>query len=179
MSEASSSTPAHYAAATRTLLRYAVVMLFVGLLAGVAFQESSKKLDYAALGAGARLEAVLSLALAHGHVLLTGVLIPIALSGALFLARKCGGTELSRSTLLWLTRVYVPCVTVAVLLMLYKGYHVLLSVRFGERDFDAIDRGYFAGMPGLRNGIYALSHVGMALGLGVFAVALWRSLRRD
>ncbi|MCC6409758.1 MAG: hypothetical protein IT453_21575 [Planctomycetes bacterium] len=178
MNENSGAVPAHYASTTRTLLRYAVVMLFVGLLAGVAFQESQKKLDYAAIGAGARLEAILSLALVHGHVLLTGVVLPLVLAGSLFLARKCGGGELSIASLRWLTRVYVPCVTVAVLLMLYKGYHVLLSVRFGERDFDAIDAAYFGGMHGLRNGVYALSHVGMALGLGVFAVALWRSLKR-
>lgn len=170
--------PAHYAATTRTLLRYAVVMTLVGLLAGVAFQESSKKLDYAAIGAGARLEAVLSLALVHGHVLLTGVVLPICLAGALFLARRCGGGELSRGALLWLTRGYLPCVTVAVVLMLYKGYHVLLSVRFGARDFDAIDAAYFGGIVGLRHAVYAVSHVGMALGLGVFVVALWRSLRR-
>ncbi|MCE9593672.1 MAG: hypothetical protein K8S98_05725 [Planctomycetes bacterium] len=72
MNESDATVPAHYASATRTLLRYAVVMLFVGLLAGVAFQESSKKLDYTVVGAGARLEAVLGLALVHGHVLLTG-----------------------------------------------------------------------------------------------------------
>jgi hypothetical protein len=172
------SAPVHYASAARTLLRFAVVMIFVGLIAGVLFQESSKKLDYAAVGAGARLEAVLSLALVHGHVLLTGTLIPIALAGAAYLGLRCGGSELSRASLAWLTRVYLPCAAAALALMLYKGYHVLLSVRFGERDFDRIDAELFGGLVGLRHAVYALSHVGMALGLGVFAVALWRSLRR-
>jgi hypothetical protein len=178
MSDSTPATPAHYAGATRALLRFAVAMIFVGLIAGVLFQESSKKLSYADVGPGARLEAVIALALVHGHTLLVGVLIPIALAGAAFLARRAGGSELSRASFLWLTRVYVPSAAAVVLLMLYKGYHVLLSVRAGERDFDAIDDALFGGAIGLRHAVYALAHVGLALGLGVFAVALWRSLRR-
>lgn len=176
---ASDPTPAHYREALRTLLRYSVVMTIVGLLSGVLFQESSKKLDYAEIAPGARLEAVLSLALVHGHVFLVGVLIPIAMGGALLLARKAGGAELSPTPLRWLTRGYLPFVTLAVLLMLYKGYHTLLSVRFGARDFDAIDANYFGGLTWLRHGVYGLSHIAMALSLGVFVVALWRSLKRS
>lgn len=173
----SPSTPEHYRAAVRTVLRYAVVMTIVGLLSGVLFQESSKKLDYAEAAPGIRLEALLSLALVHGHVLLTGVLIPIAMAAALFLALRADGAELSRRSLLWLTRGYLPCASVTVLLMLYKGYHVLLSVRFGERDFDLIDQRFFGGLVWLRHGVYGVSHVGMAVALGVFVIALWRSLR--
>jgi hypothetical protein len=176
---AGDNTPAHYRDALRTLLRYAVVMTIVALLSGVLFQESSKKLDYAQVAPGARLEAVLSLALVHGHIFLTGVLIPIAMGGALLLARKAGGAELSPAPLRWLTRGYLPFVTVAVLLMLYKGYHTLLSVRFGARDFDAIDANYFGGLVWLRHGVYGLSHIAMSLSLGVFVVAIWRSLRRS
>lgn len=169
---------APHSAAIRVLVRYAVVMTIVGLLAGVAFQESSKKLDYAAIGAGARLEAVLSLALVHGHILLMGAVLPLCLAGAAFLSRKAGGGELARGSWRWLTHVYVPCSAASVLLMLYKGYHVLLSVRFGARDFDAIDAAFFGGNLALRHGVYAIAHVGMALGLGVFAIALWRSVNR-
>jgi hypothetical protein len=173
-----SPVPAHYRSAVRTLLRFAAAMTIFALLSGVLFQESSKKLDYAATGAGLRLEAVLSLALVHGHVFLTSVLIPIAMAGSLFLARKAGGAELGTRPVAWLTRGYLPAVTVTVLLMLYKGYHVLLAVRGGERDLDAVDRAYFGGLVGLRHGVYALAHVAMAVSLGVFVVALWRSLRR-
>jgi hypothetical protein len=177
MNSESQPLPAHYAAAVRTLLRYAVVMTIVSLLAGVLFQESSKKLDYAEVAPGPRLEAVLSLALVHGHVLVTGVLVPIAMAGALLLARRVGGSELS-SSLRWLTRGYLSFVTATVALMLYKGYHVLLAVRFGERDFDAIDASYFGGLAWLRHGVYGLSHVGMGVSLTVFVVGLWRSLKR-
>ena len=153
-------------------------MTIVALLAGVLFQESSKKLDYAAAAPGLRLEAVLSLALVHGHVFLSGVLIPLAMAGALFLGRKSGGTELSSAPLRWLTRGYLPCVSVTMLLMLYKGYHVLLAVRHGARDLDQVDADYFGGIAWLRHGVYGAAHVGMAVSLGVFVVALWRSLRR-
>lgn len=170
--------PPHYRAATRTLLRFAAGMTIFALLSGVLFQESSKKLDYAQIAPGARLEAVLTLALVHGHAFLVGVLIPIAMASALFLARRIGGAELSPTALKWLTRGYLPFVTVTVLLMLYKGYHTLLSVRFGASDFDAIDASYFGGLLWLRHGVYGLAHVAMAVSLGVFVVALWRSLKR-
>lgn len=170
--------PPHYADSTRALLRYSVVMTIVALLSGVLFQESSKKLDYAATPPGVRLEAVLSLALVHGHVFLTAVLIPIAMASALFLARRIGGAELTQRPLKWLTRGYLPFVTATVALMLYKGYHTLLSVRFGARDFDQIDASYFGGLVWLRHGVYGVTHVGMAVSLGVFVVALWRSLKR-
>lgn len=178
MNENSGAVPAHYASTTRTLLRYAVVMLFVGLLAGVAFQESSKKLDYADVAPGVRLEAILSLALVHGHMLVTAVIFPLVLAGALDLARRAGGAELSLGAQRWLTRGYLPSVTLTVALMLYKGYHTLLAVRFGERDFDAIDAAFFGGVLPLRHAVYGLVHVAMAVSLVAFGVALWRSFGR-
>ena len=170
--------PVHYTSALRTLVRFASAAAILGLLSGVLFQESAKRLQHAEAPAGLHLEAVLSLALVHGHVLVSATLIPIAMAGALVLARRAGGAELSRRSVAWLTRGYLPCVTLAVLLMLYKGYHVLLSVRFGESDLDAIDAAYFGGVTALRHAVYGVVHVGMALGLGLFAVALWRSLAR-
>jgi len=171
-------TPPHYRAATRTLLRYSVAMTIVALLSGVLFQESSKKLDYAEAGPGLRLEAVLSLALVHGHMFVTGVLIPLAMAGALYLGLKAGGAVLSPWPLKWLTRGYLPLVGVTMGLMLYKGYHVLLAVRRGARDLDLVDAGYFGGVAWLRHGTYGAAHIGMAVSLGVFVVAVWRSLRR-
>lgn len=170
--------PAHYAAATRTLVRFAAAMTVFGLLTGILYQESAKRLDYAEAGPGLHLEAVLSLALVHGHVLVTSVLVPIAMAAALFLSLRIGGRELAPRTLRWLTRGYLPFVTVTVLLMLYKGYHVLLSVRFGEADLAAVDAAYFGGLVWLRHGVYGAAHIGMAVSLGVFAIGLWRSLRR-
>jgi len=169
--------PDSYRSTIRSLIRFAIVLLALGLLSGVAFQESSKKLDYAEVAPGARLEAVLSLALVHGHMLVTGVLMPLALAAALDLARRSGGGELSARTLRWFTWGYLPCTAATLALMLYKGYHTLLSVRLGARDFDAIDAAYFGGLVPLRHATYGLTHIGMAVSLGVVGVALWRSLK--
>ena len=170
--------PQHQRDALRTRLRFASVMTIVALLSGVLFQESSKQLEYAEAPPGLRLEAVLSLALVHGHVFVTAVLIPLAMAGALVLARQAGGAELGRKPLAWLTRGYLPCVSAALALMLYKGYHVLLSVRHGARDLDQVDAAYFGGLTWLRHGVYGAAHIGMAVSLGVFVIALGRSLRR-
>ncbi len=170
--------PRHYTAAIRALLRYALVLLVVGLLSGVSFQESSKKMSLSdAPGRLRHIDATLNLALVHGHIFVTGVLLPIAMAGMLHLGRAHGGGTVSGRALKWTVYTYLPCVSVAVGLMLYKGYHILLSARWGESDMAVIDAALFGGSKTLRHGIYGLSHVGMAVGLCIFAWSLWRSLR--
>lgn len=168
--------PQSYQAALRTLLRFASAMMVVALLTGVLFQESSKKLSFADAPPGLHIETTIRLALVHGHVFTTAVLIPIAAAAALVLARRIGGRELTQRSLRWLTRVYLPLVSSALALMLWKAYHLLLSVRWGETDLDAIDAQFFFGLKWARHIVYGGSHIGMAVGLGVFAVALFRSL---
>lgn len=170
------NTPDHYRSATRTLLRFAIVMAVVGLLSGVAFQESSKKLDLA-LDPGLRMQATIHLALVHGHVFVTGVLLPLALAGMLFLARKVGGKPVGTKPVAFVTRGYLPFVTTTVLLMLYKGYHFLLKARAGETSLAKIDESFFGGSLALRHALYGLAHTGMAVCLVVFLVAIWRSLK--
>ncbi len=177
MAEKSFALSMNYTTAIRTLLRYGLVMIVVGLLSGIAFQESSKKMSLTPPAGGpTHLDAVLNLALVHGHIMVTGVLFPIAMASALYLARACGGAEISRRALRWTVNTYIPFVSVSVLLMLYKGYHVLLSVRAGATDMGRINDTLFAGNKALRHGIYGISHAGMGLALCLFAWCVWRSL---
>lgn len=172
------SYPDHYGTATRTLLRYAMIMIIIGLLSGIAFQESSKKVSLTPGPDGpAYWDTTLRLAVVHGHVFVTGVLMPVALLGMLHLARYHGGREVSRRALTWVLRLYIPFTSATVALMLLKGYHFLLAVRGGQTDMIAIDASYLGGNVGLRHGIYGLSHVGMAVGLGIFVWCLWKSLK--
>ena len=172
--------PPHYTRTVRVLLRYALVMIVIGLLSGVAFQESSKKLSYPTEPDGAGyLDATLGLALVHGHVLVTGVLFPIAMAGVLHLALACGGAEVGRRGLSWAVRSYLTFVTATVLLMLYKSYHVLLSARGGESDMELIDADFFGGQTSIRHIVFGASHIGMAFGLCLFSWCVWRSLKED
>lgn len=177
MSDSSRPLPTHYGPCIRVLLRFACVMIVFGLLSGVLFQESSKKVTHAEAPNGLHWEATYPLAFVHGHTFLIGVLIPVCAAMMLILAHRVGGGALSERTLTWLRRAYLPGAAVAILLMLYKGYHVLLHLRLTElRDLDAIDAKLFGGLRALRHGVYGLSHVAMAVGLGAFAIALFRSL---
>ncbi len=177
MTERQSGFPPHYSTTVRVLLRYALIMLMVGLLSGVAYRESAKKLPLTPAPDGPQFwDGALHLALVHGHLILIGVLLPVALAGMLHLARAHGGRELGPRSLAWVVYLYLPCATVTGLLMLYKGYHVLLAARHGEADLARIDETFFAGNTALRYAIYGLSHTGMAVGLGIFAWCLWRSL---
>lgn len=178
MNESTMKFPAHYRSVVRVYLRFALVFLVVGLLSGVAFQESSKKFNVAAAGDLGYWDANLRLALVHGHVFFIGVLLPVALLGMMHLAWAHGGAEVGPKAMRWTSRLYLPCATVTVALMLYKGYHVLLSARFGTTDLESINAAYFGGAVALRHTVYGLAHTGMAIGLGIFVWSLWRSLPR-
>ncbi|MEN8148388.1 MAG: hypothetical protein ABFS86_01110 [Planctomycetota bacterium] len=171
-------TPEHYRNATRTILRFAVIMTIVALLSGVAYRESAKQLELDAVDPGLRIHAILTLALVHGHVFLLTVLLPIAFAGALFLARRAGGADLPPMAVRSLTWGYLTFATATIALMLYKGYHFLLCARGGVTDLAEIDARYFGGVVPLRYGVYGLVHVGLFVTLAAFLVALWHSLRR-
>jgi len=162
----------------RTLIRYSIVMAIVGILIGIAYQESAKKLPYEAMPGGQHLEAVIHLALVHGHFFTLGVLLPLALAGALVLAGKAGGAEVPRWAQRTLTRGYLTFAALSLALQLYKGYHFLLMARGGERDFAVIDEAFMGGVHAVRYVVYAVVHTGLGVTLGAFLVALWRSLGR-
>ena len=153
-------------------------MLLVGLLSGIAFQESAKRVDRTAIPGGLGYwDTTLHLALVHGHMIVIGVLLPVAMAGMLHLARAHGGAAIGPRALRLVIYTYLPFATVTLGLMLYKGYHILLAVRGGATDLALIDATLFAGGKALRHGLYGISHVGLSLGLCVFIWCLWRSLR--
>ena len=174
----STPLPGAYRRTVMSLIRYAVVMAFVGLLVGIAFQESARKLTFAMAGAGLHLEAIMTLALVHGHVFVMGVIMPLVLGAALMMAHQAGGREVGPTGLAWLVKGYLPFAAATTLLQMVKGYHVLLAVRHGAVDLAAVDAAFLGGAHApLRMGLYGLFHAGMGITLGVFLVALWRSLR--
>ena len=172
--------PDHYRALYRTWLRFAIVMMLFGLLAGLSFEESAKHAPVsAALPAGAHLEATLPLALVHGHAFLIGAVLPLALLFMLHLGLTMGFHPLGARTLRWATWLYLPGSALSVALMLYKGYHWVLGVRFGHTDFAAWNAAFFGGNAALRAALYGLAHSAMSLGLGILAIAFWRSMRDE
>ena len=174
----SSTLPGAYRRTILVLIRYAVVMAFVGLLAGIAFQESARKLTFTMAGAGLHLESILTLALVHGHLFVMAVILPLVLGAALLMAHQAGGREVGPAGLAWLTRGYLPFAAATALLQMVKGYHVLLAVRHGATDLAAVDAAFLGGGHApLRMAVYGFIHAGMGVTLGVFLVALWRSLR--
>jgi len=161
----------------RTLLRFALVMLAVGLLSGISFQESTKKLP-TALEAGLHLATRLDLALVHGHAFVLGVLLPLALSWMTYLGGVLGAPALSGRTLRWTRWLVLPGIAVSVLLMLLKGYHLVLGVRAGSMDPQALHAAFLGGKGLLRILVYAIPHTAMGVGIGLFTVAFWRSLNQ-
>lgn len=171
------SIPEHYRKFYATYLRFSIVMMLVALIVGILFQESSKKAPIsAALPAGAHLESVISLALVHGHTFIIGALIPLAVTWMLYLGLKLGYQPLSEKSLRWGSALYLPGSVVAILLMLYKGYHYLIGVRMGQTDLQALNASFFFGSHALRAAAYGLTHTAMSVGLGILVISFWKSM---
>jgi len=169
--------PSHYRPIYRTYIRFSLVMMVLALLLGIAFQESAKKAPIsAALPAGVHLEATINLALVHGHAFLIGVLIPLAVTWISYLGLSLGFAPLTEKSLKWTTRLYLPGSALAILLMLYKGYHLLLGVRSGVTDLSQLDSSMFLGSHALRAAAYGLTHTSMALGLFIFVISFWKTM---
>jgi len=169
--------PGHYQRFYRTQLRFALIMIVVALLAGISFQESGRKvLISPEVPAGAHLEFLLTLALAHGHAFLVGVLLPLAFAWMLHLSLALGAGTVSKRSLDWTSALYLPGAVLTVALMLIKGYHFVLGVRHGAHDFAMLNDRFMSSSPTLRAGAYGLAHGLMGLGLGILLVALWRNL---
>ncbi len=169
--------PAHYRRLYISFLRLAGAMIFFALVTGILFQESTRKVPIGkVLDPGIHWESVYHLALVHGHVFLIGVLIPVAVLGMLHFSLMVGGKEIKPKTLKWAARLYHIGVGLTVLLMLYKGYHYVLSVRMGQLAFEAIDHSYFGGSHILRAIVYTIAHVSMSVGLGIIAAGVLRGL---
>ena len=169
--------PDHYRALYRTWLRYAIVMMLFGLLAGLSFEESAKRAPVTdLLPAGKHIEAILPLALVHGHAFLLGAVLPLALVFMLHLGLSLGFRPLSPTMLKTATWLYLPGSALSVALMLYKGYHWVLGVRFGHTDFADWNDAFFGGNHALRAASYGLAHTAMAVGMAILVIAFWRSM---
>lgn len=171
--------PGSYRAVFRVYLRFAVIMIFVGLLTGVLFQESAKKTPFSeVLPAGLHMETVIHLALLHGHAFLIGVIIPLAITWMLYLGLMLGYAPVGEKSLKVGSWLYLPAAVVVVFLMIYKGYHFQLAVRHGNLNFQQIHESFFWGNHALRAAVYGLSHTAMAIGLGTIAVSFWQSMKK-
>jgi len=170
-------TPEHYRPFYRLFLRFALIMLVYGGVAGILFQELTHSLKYADIGPGVRLEGVYHLALLHGHAFLIGAVMPICWVAALHVALAMDARPVSARALRWIAWTYLPGAVSVVGLITYKGMHYVLSIRAGERDFDVIHEGIFGGARVVRGIVYGASHTIATVGLVVFAWVYWRSLR--
>lgn len=171
-------TPA-YRRFFRAILRFALVMLVVGGVTGVAYQELTKSLSYEILEPGLRIEGLQRLAILHGHSFLIGTVMPMVWLLMLYLALKLGAPPVSARGLAWVYWTYVPSAVSVVALILYKGIHFVLEIRAGNRDFDAINQGIFGGSKLVRGLAYGGSHTLATVALLIFSVCMWRSLSRS
>jgi hypothetical protein len=173
--------PAYYPKYYTRYVRFAIVLLIIGLLSGVAYQESAKKAPVSELlPLGAHLEMVYHLSLLHGHAILMGTLIPLAMLWMLHLGVQLNFRPVSEKGLRIASALFLPGAALATALILYKGYYFLLSVRSaeflaGQLSYHNIEAGFFGGQEVLRKIVYATVHIALSSGLITLAVLIWRS----
>ncbi len=178
--------PEYYRKINHLYIKFSIVMMIIGLLAGITFQESSKKEPISMmLPAGVHLESIINLALVHGHIFLIGALVPLALTWLLWLSLSMGHKPVAEKSLKVGTAHYLIGAALAVLLMLYKGYYVVLSVRHGLETSQVLDgnfyanlnEGFFFGNHILRAATYGIVHTVMSVGLIIIVTGVWKSLK--
>lgn len=173
--------PDYYGRWAKIYVKFALIMSSIGLLSGFAYQESTKKAPISdVLPLGAHLEATYHLSLVHGHALLMGAILPLTLLWMLYLGTRMDRPALSKNLLSIGSTLYLAGTAVATLLMLYKGYHLLLGIRgdeflAGKQTFETIEHGFFGGNEAARKSVYALSHIALSGGFFTLVVGLWKS----
>jgi hypothetical protein len=121
-------------------------------------------------------ESVVHLSLLHGHAFMMGGLLPMVVVWMLYVAHQLSGNAVSPKTLGWTSGLYLPATSIAILLILYKGYHYLLFVRFGQRDFAHIAESFFFGSEVARAIVYGVTHTALFVSLSALLIAIWKTL---
>jgi hypothetical protein len=173
--------PAYYSRWAGIYVKFALSMSVLGLLMGIAYQESTKKAPISdVLPLGAHLEATYHLSLVHGHSLLMGCILPLTVLWLLYLGTRMNRPALSENLLSIGSKLYLAGTAVATILMIYKGYHLLLGVRgedflAGKQTFEAIQHSFFGGEEAIRKTVYALSHIALSGGFFTLVFGFWKS----
>jgi hypothetical protein len=170
--------PDYYKATVNTLLRFALLMLSLGLIAGIIYAESAKKVAMGAFDPLVVFQANYNLSLLHGHTLMFGVFIPLSVLALLVTPVLLLGTKpVGAGALSWFKKLYIPGALASVALLLYKAYAVQFMVRGGSSDFANIDHLLFQGNHTLRTIMYAVPHTAYGVALFIVVIAIYRSLK--
>ncbi len=145
----------------RPVLAYALVMLIVFLGVGVLYREFSK----AFLGGGAEdVVPAFYLSLSHGHALLMGALIPMALLFAVIVAEQLGARDIDYAGLRKAFIMYAIGSLAAIGLLIYKGLGIIYNYS-ALGSMELADQALFLGSHALRESLYGTAHLIMGVGL--------------
>jgi len=180
LKELTASLPDYYRAISRRVLVFSVWMMFLGLIAGILYAESGKKL---ALSGTFSPDLVFQgnyyLTLIHGHTFQLGTFIPVTVLGIIWLCLLVFGKSLTPKSLAWGFGLYCPSAFISIALLIYKAYFTQLSVRAGQTDLALIDHALYGGNHLVRTLAYAIPHTAFGIGLLILGLGLLRALKTD
>ncbi len=153
---------------------YSLVMLIVFLAIGVLYREYSKAMVG---GDAGDIVVMYYLSLSHGHVLLTGVVVPVLLLFLTYIIGNMTGKKPNYRELMKAFTVYVAGSLGMDALLIYKGMAIIYYyTQYGS--LEKADAALFAGNHVLREALYGTIHLLLGIGLTWYVLKLLGHLRK-
>ncbi len=116
------------------------------------------------------------LSLSHGHVFLTGVVIPAILLFLTFIAEYLGFKDINYKSLSKAFVIYVIGSLLMVSLLIYKGLVIIYYYNIYS-SLAIADKSLFLGNHVLRESLYGIAHLLLGIGLIWYAISLATAIR--
>ncbi len=156
----------------KLMICYALIMLLVFLVIGVLYREYSKALVG---GDAGDIVVIYYLSLSHGHVLITGAIIPSILLFLTYMVEKTRGKTPNYRSLWKAFIIYIIGSLSMTSLLIYKGMGIIYYYTVYSSMIKA-DEALFLGSHALREALYGTAHLLLGIGIAWYVVSLLRRL---
>lgn len=118
-----------------------------------------------------------SLEIAHGHILMFFVVIPLVFAVIVFLLKEKLDFDRYGRIILIFTGIYHLGALLSISLTIYKGFgHVYIYE--SVKNLELADKYLFGGVSALRIILYSVAHITMAVGVFGIGISILRSIRK-
>lgn len=118
-----------------------------------------------------------SLEIAHGHILMLFVIIPLVFAVIVFVLKDRLDFESYGKRIVVFTAIYHLGALITISLTIYKGFgHVYLYETL--KNLELADKSLFGGSSILRIVLYSIAHITMAVGVFGVGISILRAIRK-
>jgi hypothetical protein len=161
------------------IVRFAIIMIIIGLVIGIFYREYSKKLLYK-FPLDTQVLVGHHFSLAHGHTILLGAVIPLLLALLAFLVYECYEKKSEMFRLLRkVFNFYMIGAIASLILLYYKGSaFIYIFQKNPAQSLNVIDKNLFFGIDLLRIFLYLICHAIWGVSLIYFVGVLFPKFKK-